>query len=326
MINKNDKIFVAGHNGMVGRALWMELKQRGYNNLIGLPKAHYDLTNQRAVETLFEEYKPDYVFVAAAKVGGIGANNTQRGQFIYDNLMIQSNLIHYSYVYEVKKLLFLGSSCIYPKFAEQPIKEEAILSGYLEPTNSPYAIAKIAGIEMVKSYREQYGCNYISVMPTNLYGFNDYYDEFSSHVIPAIILKIRKAIDCGSDSVHLWGDGTPLREFLHASDLADACVLLLENYNGDKIVNIGSGEEVSIAELANIIAECMNYNGKIIFEKNQKNNGTPRKILNSEYLKSLIDWKPKYNLRSGISEIVKTTEFEKPKFDYMNTDDLKKIC
>lgn len=301
-MKKTDKIYVAGHLGMVGRALWRKLKEQGYENLIGLPKAHYNLTNQNQVESLFEEYQPDYVFMAAAKVGGIGANNSLRAEFIYDNIMIQSNIIHQAHLHKVKKLLFLGSSCVYPKFAEQPIKESSLMTSALEPTNSPYAIAKIAGIEMCKAYRDQYGDNFISVMPTNLYGFNDYYNEENSHVIPAIILKIANAIKNNQSTVTLWGDGTPLREFLHADDLAEACIFLMNEYNDNEIINIGSGKEISILDLAYSIKDIMGYKGDLIFDET-KPNGTPRKILDSSKINSL-GWKPKIDLFDGLNELI----------------------
>lgn len=304
MVNKNNKIFVAGHNGMVGSAIVNNLVSNGYHNMCNVSRRIVDLTIQKEVNDYFKQQKPDVVIIAAAKVGGIYANNTQKAEFIYQNLMIQSNVIHSSYVNNVKKLLFLGSSCIYPKLSNQPIKEDCLLSSKLEPTNSSYAIAKIAGLEMIKSYRSQYGCDYISVMPTNLYGFNDYYDTSYSHVIPSIIEKIKIA-KANKSSLNLLGDGSPLREFLHASDLAEACVLLLENYSGDDIVNIGSGEEVSISELANIIANCMGFNGETIFNNDISYNGSPRKILDCTLLHSIIDWKPKYNLKTGLTEIIK---------------------
>lgn len=307
-MKKSDKIFVAGHKGMVGSAIVSELKSKGYT-VITNDRKYLDLTNQEQVSKYFSILKPDVVIIAAAKVGGIRANNELRAEFIYQNLMIQSNIIHSSYVNNVKKLLFLGSSCIYPKFATQPIKEEYLLSGHLEPTNSAYAIAKIAGIQMIQSYRHQYGCNYISVMPTNLYGFNDTYSTNHSHVIPAIIEKIKNAKK-NNESVFLLGDGTPLREFLHASDLAEACILLLEQYNGDKIVNIGSNEEICIRDLAYLIADCMAFKGNIIFNNDVSYNGTPRKILDSSYLRSLIDWKPKYDLKKGIKGILKQINYE----------------
>lgn len=303
MVNKNNKIFVAGHNGMVGSAIVNNLVSKGYHNMCNVSRRIVDLTIQKEVNDYFKQQKPDVVIIAAAKVGGIYANNTQKAEFIYQNLMIQSNVIHSSYVNNVKKLLFLGSSCIYPKLSNQPIKEDCLLSSKLEPTNSSYAIAKIAGLEMIKSYRSQYGCDYISVMPTNLYGFNDYYDTSYSHVIPSIIEKIKIA-KANKSSLNLLGDGSPLREFLHASDLAEACVLLLENYSGDDIVNIGSGEEVSIGELANIVADCMSFNGEIIFNNDISYNGSPRKILDCTLLHSIIDWKPKYNLKKGLTEIL----------------------
>lgn len=303
MVNKNNKIFVAGHNGMVGSAIVNNLVSKGYHNMCNASRRIVDLTIQKEVNDYFKQQKPDVVIIAAAKVGGIYANNTQKAEFIYQNLMIQSNVIHSSYVNNVKKLLFLGSSCIYPKLSNQPIKEDCLLSSKLEPTNSSYAIAKIAGLEMIKSYRSQYGCDYISVMPTNLYGFNDYYDTNYSHVIPSIIEKIKIA-KANKSSLNLLGDGSPLREFLHASDLAEACVLLLENYSGDDIVNIGSGEEVSICDLANIIANLMGFNGEIIFNNDISYNGSPRKILDCTLLHSIIDWKPKYNLKKGLEDLL----------------------
>jgi GDP-L-fucose synthase len=300
-MKKTDKIYVAGHLGMVGRALWRKLKEQGYENLIGLPKAHYNLTNQNQVESLFEEYQPDYVFMAAAKVGGIGANNSLRAEFIYDNIMIQSNIIHQAHLHKVKKLLFLGSSCVYPKFAEQPIKESSLMTSALEPTNSPYAIAKIAGIEMCKAYRDQYGDNFISVMPTNLYGLNDYYHEENSHVIPAIILKIENAIKNNNPNVILWGDGSPRREFLHADDLADACIFLMNAYNGSEIINIGSNKEITILDLAYAIKAIMGYKGELFFDIS-KPNGTPRKLLDSSTI-NMLGWEQKIELYDGLREI-----------------------
>lgn len=296
-MNLSSKILVAGSAGMVGSAIVKNLKERGYNNILELSRSIVDLTNQSEVKNYFESNRPEYVFLAAAKVGGIMANNNGKADFIYDNLMIQSNIIHYSFVYGVKKLLFLGSSCIYPKFAKQPITEEELLTGVLEPTNDSYAIAKIAGIKMCQSYREQYKFDAIALMPTNLYGENDNFDINTGHVLPAMIAKFHNAkID--EDILTLWGDGSAKREFLHVDDLAEACYVCIKSYSSDNIINIGSGEEVSIKELSKIVSNVVGY-GKQIGWDTSKPNGTPRKFLNSDKIRAL-GWVPKTTLEDGI--------------------------
>lgn len=303
-MNKNSKIYVAGHRGMVGSAIVANLTSKGFSNIITRTSNELDLTNQKAVAEFFENEKPEYVFLAAAKVGGIVANNTYRAQFIYENLMIQNNVIHHSYLNQVKKLMFLGSSCIYPKLAPQPLKEAYLLTGLLEETNEPYAIAKIAGIKMCDAYREQYGCNFISVMPTNLYGFNDNYDLQNSHVLPALLRKFHEAKLNNESTVEVWGTGTPLREFLHASDMADACVFLMENYNEKGFLNIGSGKEISIKDLALLIKEIVGFRGEIYFDT-EKPDGTPRKLMDVTKLENL-GWKYKISLKEGIENVYKT--------------------
>lgn len=300
-MEKSAKIFVAGHRGMVGSAIVRRLQKDGYIHIITRTSGELDLKNQRAVADFFTAEKPDYVFLAAAKVGGILANNTYRAEFIYDNLMIESNVIHESYKNSVKKLLFLGSSCIYPKMAPQPLKEDYLLTGLLEYTNEPYAIAKIAGIKMCDAYRAQYGCNFISVMPTNLYGPNDNYDLQNSHVLPAMLRKFHEAKIAGADSVELWGTGTPFREFLHVDDLADACVFLMGQYNEPGLVNIGTGVDVSIKELAEFIKEIVGYSGNIIWDTNMPD-GTPRKLMNVDKLNAL-GWHSTIELKSGIASV-----------------------
>jgi GDP-L-fucose synthase len=344
-MNKQSKIYIAGHNGMVGSAILRNLQSKGYENFVLRNSIELDLRDQQAVADIFAKEKPEYVVLAAAKVGGIVANNTYRAQFIYENLMIQNNVIHQSYVNGVKKLLFLGSSCIYPKMAQQPIKEEYLLTGLLEETNEPYAIAKIAGIKMCEAYHAQYGCNFISVMPTNLYGSNDNYDLEKSHVLPALIRKmflgkalsesnwivLRKDLNhrpiesvTGENSeveilaklkkygitenaITLWGDGSPLREFLHADDMADASVYLLMNYDAPDTtpshVNIGCGEDLSIAELADIVQKTVGYGGYIVWDKT-KPNGTPRKLLDVSKLRNL-GWQPKISIKYGIKKVIK---------------------
>lgn len=297
----NSKIYVAGHRGMVGSAILKNLQDKGFTNIVTRISTELNLINQQQVAEFFESEKPEYVFLAAAKVGGIVANNTYRADFIYENMMIQSNVIHEAYKNKVKKLLFLGSSCIYPKLAPQPLKEEYILTGLLEETNEPYAIAKIAGIKMCDAYRAQYGCNFISVMPTNLYGNNDNYDLQNSHVLPALLRKIHDAKINNEKFVTVWGTGTPLREFLHANDMADACVYLMQNYNEQGFVNIGSGEEVSIKELAILIKEVIGYSGEIHFDT-LKPDGTPRKLTDLTKLNSL-GWKFTLHLKQGIQEV-----------------------
>ena len=294
------KIYIAGHRGMVGSGLERKLRKEGYNNIVTRTSGELDLRNQQAVNDFFEKEKPAYVILAAAKVGGIHANNTYRAEFIYDNLMIEANIIHAAYLNKVTKLLFLGSSCIYPKMAPQPLKEEYILSGYLEPTNQPYAIAKIAGIEMCDSYRAQYGCNFISVMPTNLYGTNDNYHPENSHVLPALIRRIVLAKKNNEPSVSIWGTGTPRREFLHVDDLADACYFLLQNYNEQGLVNIGCGEDISIKELAELIVAEVEYEGQIVFDTT-KPDGTPRKLMDTIKINKL-GWKSSIHLKSGINK------------------------
>ncbi len=296
------KIYIAGHRGMVGSGLERKLRKEGYNNIVTRTSSELDLRNQQAVNNFFEKEKPEYVILAAAKVGGIHANNTYRAEFIYDNLMIEANIIHAAYLNKVTKLLFLGSSCIYPKMAPQPLKEEYLLSGYLEPTNQPYAIAKIAGIEMCDSYRAQYGCNFISAMPTNLYGTNDNYHPENSHVLPALIRRIILAKKNKESTVTIWGTGSPRREFLHVDDLADACYFLLQNYNEKGLVNIGWGEDVTIKELAELIVTEVVYEGQLVFD-NTKPDGTMRKLMDTQKLNSL-GWYPKIKLEEGIRKTI----------------------
>lgn len=300
-MDKSSKIYVAGHRGMVGSAIVRKLKKEGYNNIVTRKSAELDLRDQQAVKAFFEEEKPEYVFLAAAKVGGILANNIYRADFIYENLMIECNVIHQSHVSKVKKLLFLGSSCIYPKFAPQPMKEEHLLTGTLEPTNEPYAIAKIAGIKMCESYRDQYGSDFISVMPTNLYGPNDNYDLKNSHVLPALIRKFHEAKIENKDAVEIWGTGSPKREFLHVDDLADACFFLMENYSDIELVNIGVGEDISIKDLALLIKDIVGFNGELKWDTT-KPDGTPRKLLDVSKLKGL-GFEAKIGLREGISSV-----------------------
>lgn len=283
---------------MVGSAIVRELQNKGYHNIVTKTSKELDLRSQDAVRSFYETEKPQYVFVAAAKVGGIHANNIYRAEFLYDNLMIQNNLIHFAYESGVKKLLFLGSSCIYPKLAEQPLKEDYLLSGYLESTNEPYAIAKITGIKMCEAYRDQYGCNFISAMPTNLYGPNDYYHPENSHVLPALIRKFHEAKVSSKEEVEVWGDGTPMREFLYADDLANALVYLMENYNEKQFVNVGYGSDVTIKELAETVAKVVGFDGGMKYDSS-KPNGTPRKLMDSSRLVS-TGWKPRTNLEEGI--------------------------
>jgi len=297
------KIYIAGHRGMVGRAILRRLKLEGYTNIVTKTSKELDLRNQRAVAKFFAREKPDYVFLSAAKVGGIVANNSYRAEFIYDNLMMESNVIHYSHLNGVKKLLFLGSSCIYPKLAPQPLKEEYLLSGFLEYTNKPYAVAKIAGIELCESYREQYGCNFISAMPTNLYGPNDNYDLNKSHVLPAMLRKFITAKRNNSPQVELWGTGSPRREFLHVDDLAEACMHLMRKYDGKEIINIGTGKDVSIKELAELIKRLTNFEGNIFWNATRPD-GTPRKILDVSKINRL-GWKAKIDLSSGLDIVYK---------------------
>ena len=295
-------IYIAGHRGMVGSGLERKLRKEGYNNIVTRTSSELDLRNQQAVNDFFEKEKPAYVILAAAKVGGIHANNTYRAEFIYDNLMIEANIIHAAYLNKVTKLLFLGSSCIYPKMAPQPLKEEYLLSGYLEPTNQPYAIAKIAGIEMCNSYRAQYGCNFISAMPTNLYGTNDNYHPENSHVLPALIRRIVLAQKHNEPTVNIWGSGKPRREFLHVDDLAEACFFLLQNYNERSLVNIGSGIDISIKELAELIVAEVGYRGKLIFDLT-KPDGTPRKLMDISKINNL-GWHSKIRLEHGLKNTV----------------------
>jgi GDP-L-fucose synthase len=296
------KIYIAGHRGMVGSGLQRKLRKEGYNNIVTRTSNELDLRNQQAVNEFFEKEKPAYVILAAAKVGGIHANNTYRAEFFYDNLMIEANIIHAAYLNKVTKLLFLGSSCIYPKMAPQPLKEEYLLSGYLEPTNQPYAIAKIAGIEMCDSYRAQYGCNFISAMPTNLYGTNDNYHPENSHVLPALIRRIVLAKKNNEPNVTIWGTGTPKREFLHVDDLADACYFLLQNHNEQGLVNIGCGTDVSIKELAKLIVAEVGYEGQLVFDTT-KPDGTPRKLMDVTKINKL-GWKAEISLTNGIKKTI----------------------
>jgi GDP-L-fucose synthase len=300
-MEKSSKIYIAGHRGMVGSSILRALKAKGFSNFILKSSAELDLRNQQAVADFFTLEKPDYVFLAAAKVGGIVANNTFRADFIYENMMIQSNVIHQAYLNGVKKLLFLGSSCIYPKLAPQPLKEEYLLTGLLEPTNEPYAIAKIAGIKMCDAYRDQYSCNFISVMPTNLYGPNDNYDLNNSHVLPALLRKFITAKNEGATSVTIWGTGNPLREFLHADDLAAACLFLMDNHNESGLVNIGMGEDISILDLAKMVKQIVGFTGDIITDTT-KPDGTPRKLMDVSKLTNL-GWKASISLEEGIKKV-----------------------
>ena len=300
-MNKEAKIFIAGHRGMVGSAIHRRLSDLGYSNIITRTSVELDLRIQERVNEFFEAERPEYVFLAAAKVGGILANNTYRADFIYENIMIQSNIIHSSYATGVKKLMFLGSSCIYPKMAPQPLKEEYLLTGLLEPTNEPYAIAKIAGIKMCDAYRSQYGCDFISVMPTNLYGPNDNYDLQNAHVLPSLIRKFHEAKLNKTSEVTIWGTGTPKREFLHADDLADACVFLMNTYSDAGLVNIGTGEDVSISELAASIKKVVGYEGNIVYDAS-KPDGTPRKLMDVSKLNGL-GWKFTIPLEKGLEMV-----------------------
>jgi GDP-L-fucose synthase len=300
-MNKADRIYIAGHRGMVGSAIVRKLEAEGYSHLIKASSAELDLRDQAAVLAFFKKEQPQYVVVAAAKVGGIMANKTYRAEFLYDNLMIQSNLIHAAHLFGVEKLLFLGSSCIYPKLAPQPLKEEFLLSGFLEPTNEPYAIAKIAGIKMCEAYHHQYGSRFISAMPTNLYGPNDNFDLEKSHVLPALLRKFHEAKVNGTDQVVIWGTGSPLREFLHVDDLADACYFLLKHYEDPQFVNVGYGEDLSIRALAEMIGEIVGYEGQLVFDES-KPDGTPRKLMDVSKLKSM-GWSPKIGLREGIRSV-----------------------
>ncbi|MBP1650320.1 MAG: NAD-dependent epimerase/dehydratase [Bacteroidetes bacterium] len=310
-MQKTDKIYVAGHRGMVGSAIVRRLENSGFHNIIVRTSKELDLRDQQATARFFAEEKPDVVFLAAAKVGGIIANNTYRGEFIYENLMIQNNIIHNAYLVGVKKLMFLGSSCIYPRLAPQPLKEDYLLTGLLEPTNEPYAIAKIAGIKMCDAYRAQYGCNFISVMPTNLYGPNDNYDLNTSHVLPALLRKFHEARINNTPEVVIWGTGTPLREFLHADDMADACFYLIQHYNEEGLVNIGTGVDISIGDLALMIKKIVGYEGKLTFDSS-KPDGTPRKLMDVSKLTGL-GWKASIQLEEGIRSVyeqVKNTHWK----------------
>ncbi len=300
-MQQNDKVYVAGHRGMVGSAITRKLQKEGFTKLIQRTSKELDLRNQADVRSFFEKERPDHVFLAAAKVGGILANNTYRAEFLYDNLMIQNNIIDSAYRSGVKKLMFLGSSCIYPKMAPQPLREESLLTGELEPTNEPYAIAKIAGIKMADAYRSQYGCNFISAMPTNLYGPNDNYDLNSSHVLPALIRKFHEAKKKGAPSVTLWGTGKPKREFLHADDLADACFFLMQRFDEPGFINVGTGEDLEIGELALLIKKIVGYEGEIIHDLS-KPDGTPRKLMDVTRLHNL-GWKASISLEDGIRRV-----------------------
>ena len=300
-MDKKDKVYVAGHRGMVGSAIVRKLQAEGHTSIVTRTSKEMDLIDQQAVRDFFAQEKPAYVYLAAAKVGGIHANNVYRAQFLYENLMIESNIIHAAYENGVKKLLFLGSSCIYPKMAPQPLKEESLLTGLLEQTNEPYAIAKIAGIKLAESYRRQYGCNYISAMPTNLYGPNDNYDLNNSHVLPALIRKFHTAKVTGAPSVEVWGTGSPMREFLHVDDLADACYFLMGNYDEELFLNIGTGEDLTIKALAEMIKEVVGYTGELKWNT-EKPDGTPRKLMDVGRLHNL-GWKHRIGLREGITAV-----------------------
>lgn len=300
-MKKDARIFVAGHRGMVGSAIVRLLQKEGYSNILVRTSSELNLMDQAAVHTFFADEKPEYVFLAAAKVGGIHANNVYRADFLYNNLMIESNVIHASYEHKVEKLLFLGSSCIYPKLAPQPLKEESLLTGLLEPTNEPYAIAKIAGIKLCEAYRDQYGCNFISAMPTNLYGPNDNYDLNNSHVLPALIRKFHTAKMENADRVEVWGTGSPLREFLHVDDLAEACVYLMLHYNDKLFVNIGTGTDLSIKELAEMIQSIVGFEGEL-FWNTEKPDGTPRKLMDVSRIHNM-GWKHRISLQEGISAV-----------------------
>ncbi|MDA7679699.1 GDP-L-fucose synthase [bacterium] len=298
-MNKDSKIYIAGHSGMVGSAVVRKLREESFSNLILKTRKQLDLTNQQLVKSFYKEHQPEYVFICAAKVGGIHANNTYRADFLYENIQIQNNLIHYAYKYGVKKLLFLGSSCIYPRDCRQPIKEEYLLTGLLEETNEPYAVAKIAGIKMCESYNKQYGSNFISIMPTNLYGLNDNYDLMTGHVFAAFIRKFHEAKIFDKAEVVCWGTGEPLREFLFSSDLASALVFLMQNYSGEKIINVGSNFEITIYELAKMVKDVIGFTGRISWDAS-KPNGTRRKLMDSSRLFAM-GWRPKIELKQGIA-------------------------
>ena len=297
-MKEDSRIYVAGHHGLVGSAIWRELQRQGFQNLIGRRRREVNLLDTAAVGKFFTETKPEFVFVAAAKVGGIHANNTQPAEFLFENLQIQNNLIHAAKLAGVRKLLFLGSSCIYPKLAPQPLKEEYLLTGELEPTNQWYAVAKIAGIKLCQSYRRQYDCDFISAMPANMYGPNDNYDLESSHVLPALIRKFHDAKTSSAATVTCWGTGAPLREFLYADDLASACVFLMQNYSEEQFINVGSGSEITIRELSELVKRIIGFKGEIVWDES-KPDGTPRKLMDSSRLFAL-GWKPKVNLETGI--------------------------
>jgi len=301
MMDQQSKIYIAGHRGMVGSAIHRRLTEKGFTNFVLRTSEELDLRNQQKVADFFKEQRPDYVFLAAARVGGIQANNTYRADFLYENLMIECNVIHQAYITGAKKLMFLGSSCIYPRLAPQPLKEEYLLQGKLEDTNEPYAIAKIAGIKLCENYRRQYNCNFITVMPTNLYGPNDNYNLSNSHVLPALIRKFHSAKENNEPSVEMWGTGTPLREFLHADDLGDACVFLMETYNGSQHVNIGTGTDITIKDLALLVKKVVGYNGDITHDLS-KPDGTPRKLMDVSLLHSL-GWRHKIGLEEGIRRV-----------------------
>lgn len=305
-MEKGDKIYIAGHRGMVGSAILRALKNEGYHNFILKTSEELDLRDSHAVMNFFKDERPEYVFLAAAKVGGIIANNSYKADFIYENLMIQNNIIHQSHIYNVKKLMFLGSSCIYPKLAPQPLREEYLLTGELEPTNEPYAIAKIAGIKMCDAYRDQYGSNFVSVMPTNLYGPNDNYDLNNSHVLPALLRKFIVAKRQEDKEVTIWGTGSPLREFLHADDLADACIFLMKNYNEKGPINIGTGKDISIADLAEVVKKIVGFRGDIVFDRT-KPDGTPRKLMDVSKINAL-GWQAKISLIDGIHEVYQSVQ------------------
>ncbi len=305
-MNQEDKIYIAGHRGMVGSAIVRLLQAQGFQNILTKTSSELDLRNQSSVAQFFEQEKPDYVFLAAAKVGGIHANNTYRAEFLYDNLMIESNIIHQAYVHQIKKLLFLGSSCIYPKMAAQPIHEDSLLTGPLEYTNEPYAIAKIAGIKLCETYRDQYGVDFISAMPTNLYGPNDNYDLNNSHVLPALLRKFHTAKTNESATVEVWGSGSPLREFLHVDDLAQACCFLMENYSDGQTINVGFGEDITIKELALTIQSIVGFEGDLVFDSS-KPDGTPRKLMDSSRIQNL-GWTAKISLEDGIRKVYQAVD------------------
>ncbi len=311
-LNKNSKIYIAGHNGMVGSAILRLLISEGYSNIVTESSSKLDLRNQNQVKEFFEKEKPNYVFLAAAKVGGILANSTYKAEFLYDNMMIQNNVIHHSYKYNVRKLLFLGSSCIYPKLAPQPLREEYLLTDSLEPSNEPYAIAKISGIKMCEFYRDQYGCNFISIMPTNLFGPRDNYHLENSHLIPALLRKFYLAKHNNFKSVEIWGDGSPYREFLHVDDCASACLFLMNNYNDSQFVNVGSGVEFSIKEVAELIQDKIGFNGELVFNTNYPN-GTPRKLMDVSRINNM-GWKSNITLEEGIDRLLPDLESELEKY------------